>query len=75
MRESTIGEIGELIIPMKAGVIDESDVQADFYDLAKGELECRRHSDDEITIFKNGGGAHLDLMTAKFFFSRSQNVS
>ncbi|MGI9400816.1 MAG: ornithine cyclodeaminase family protein [Rhizobiaceae bacterium] len=75
MRESTIGEIGELIIPMQAGVITESDVLADYYDLAKGELECRRQSDDEITIFKNGGGAHLDLMTAKFFFSRSQNVS
>ena len=25
-----------------------------------------RHSDDEITLFKNGGGAHLDLMTSRY---------
>lgn len=75
MRESTIGEIGELIIPMEAGVISEADIQADFYDLADGEMKSHRQGKEEITIFKNGGGAHLDLMTAKFFFSRSQNAS
>ncbi len=75
MRESTIGEIGELIIPMETGVISESDVLADFYDLAGDEIKGFRENKDEITIFKNGGGAHLDLMTAKYFFARSQNVS
>lgn len=75
MRESTIGEIGELIIPMEAGVLSETDVLADFYDLAESEMKSSRLNDEEITIFKNGGGAHLDLMTAKYFFSRSKNVS
>ncbi|MEM1313923.1 MAG: ornithine cyclodeaminase [Pseudomonadota bacterium] len=64
-RETTIGEIGELMIPMAAGVIDEADVLADHRDLAAG-AEGRR-SAEEITVFKNGGGAHLDLMTAGFF--------
>ncbi len=60
-RETTIGEIGELIIPMKAGIICEADVLGDFKDLCNGVVG--RQSPDEITLFKNGGGAHLDLMT------------
>ncbi|MFT6558887.1 ornithine cyclodeaminase family protein [Sneathiella sp.] len=60
-RETTIGEIGELMIPMAAGVINEADILGDLTDLCNGS-EGRRHSSD-ITVFKNGGGAHLDLMT------------
>ena len=59
---TTVGHIGELKIPIAAGVIDASHVVADFYDLGAFE----RQSDDEITMFKNGGGAHLDLMTARY---------
>jgi len=67
-RDTTIGEIGELIIPMEAGVISEADVLADHYDLAQGA--DGRSGPDDITIFKNGGGAHLDLMTARFLMAR-----
>ena len=52
---------------MKAWGVTEADVVADFYDLASGKF-CRR-SDDEITIAKNGGGAHLDLMTAAYIMA------
>ena len=38
------------------------DVVADLYDLAAGFAWQR--APDDITIYKNGGGAHLDLMTA-----------
>lgn len=61
--ETTLEDIGELKIPLDAGVIRREDVLADFYDLAKGA--SGRKSPDDITLFKNGGGAHLDLMTAK----------
>lgn len=63
-RATTLHHIGELIAPLKSGAITEADVQADFYDLPSGRF--RRGSDDEITIAKNGGGAHLDLMTATY---------
>lgn len=63
-RATTIHHIGELIDPIASGAISESDVIADYYDLEKGAFT--RHSDDEITIAKNGGGAHLDLMTAAY---------
>jgi ornithine cyclodeaminase len=61
-RETTIDHIGELKIPIARGVISKDDVVADLYDLAAGFAWQRAPHD--ITIYKNGGGAHLDLMTA-----------
>ena len=66
-RETTVHDIGELIIPIENGVITESDVKGDLYDLCNGGPG--RTSDDEVTLFKNGGGAHLDLMTALYIMS------
>ena len=64
-RETTLHHIGELMIPLAAGVINETDVKADFYDLLAMSRPARQ-SDNEITVFKNGGGAHLDLMIASY---------
>ncbi len=61
-RETTIDHIGELKIPIAAGRFAAGDVIADYYALS----DMRRHTDDEITLFKNGGGAHLDLMTSRY---------
>lgn len=63
-RETTLAHIGELRIPLDAGVIQQEDVQADYYALDSGAFA--RRSDDAITLAKNGGGAHLDLMTARY---------
>ncbi len=63
-RATTIHHIGELIDPIRSGAITEADIIADFYDLASGRFA--RETSDEITIAKNGGGAHLDLMTADY---------
>ena len=65
-RTTTIHHIGELIDPLKSGAITESHIIADFYD---DPATYTRRSDDEITIAKNGGGAHLDLMTASYIAS------
>ncbi|MFM7335860.1 MAG: ornithine cyclodeaminase family protein [Tabrizicola sp.] len=62
-RATTVHHIGELMDPIASGAISEADVIADFYD--DPALYARR-SADEITIAKNGGGAHLDLMTAMY---------
>jgi ornithine cyclodeaminase len=63
-RETAIHDIGELAIPIKNGIIKEDDVIADFYQLCNDAQG--RKTDAEITLFKNGGGAHLDLMTALY---------
>ncbi|WP_434615177.1 ornithine cyclodeaminase family protein [Tabrizicola sp. M-4] len=62
-RATTLHHIGELIEPLKSGAITEADIVADYYD--DPALFARR-SAEEITIAKNGGGAHLDLMTATY---------
>lgn len=66
--DTTIGHIGEIQIPLDTGVITRSDLIADFYDLAA----FSRQSDDDITLFKNGGGAHLDLMTSRYILDQWQ---
>lgn len=64
-RATTIGHIGEIEIPLANGTITPADIRADFYDGAA----MARPAPDTITLFKNGGGAHLDLMTATYILS------
>jgi ornithine cyclodeaminase len=64
-RETTLEHIGELMIPLAAGIIEETDIKADFYDLIS-KAHPARESDSQVTVFKNGGGAHLDLMIAHY---------
>lgn len=60
--DTTLDHIGELKIPLAMGAIQRDAVIASFY-----EPEAfQRQSVDEITIAKNGGGAHLDLMTSRY---------
>jgi len=63
--DTTIEHIGELIEPLKSGAIHKEDLLADYYQLD----HFRRDSEDDITLFKNGGGAHLDLMTSRYILS------
>ncbi|MBU9697650.1 ornithine cyclodeaminase [Rhodobacteraceae bacterium HSP-20] len=62
-RATTLHHIGELIEPLKSGAITEADIVADYWD---DPARFVRRSAEEITIAKNGGGAHLDLMTAMY---------
>ena len=64
--DTTIGHIGEVQIPLDSGAISRADLIADYYSDAGFE----RRSDDEITLFKNGGGAHLDLMVSRYVLER-----
>jgi ornithine cyclodeaminase len=70
-RATTIHHIGEIKDPIARGVMTEADIIADFYDIAAGSYT--RTSDDQITIAKNGGGAHLDLMTASYIAKAWRN--
>ena len=63
-KATTVHHIGELTLPIASGAISEADIVADFY-----EGDYRRLG-DEITIAKNGGGAHLDLMTARYILDQ-----
>ncbi|MDX8346677.1 ornithine cyclodeaminase [Cognatiyoonia sp. IB215446] len=67
-RATTIDHIGELKIPIANGVIDENYVVADYYAID----QFVRRDPQDITLFKNGGGAHLDLMTSRYILSAWQ---
>lgn len=63
-RATTLDHIGEIRDPVERGVIGPDDILADYYDLPSGAFA--RRTAEEITLCKNGGGAHLDLMTARY---------
>jgi ornithine cyclodeaminase len=69
-RMAPLQESGDLVIPILAGLISPDDVAADLYQLCRGE-RAGRTSDDQITIFENGGGGHLDLMVAGHIYAAS----
>lgn len=54
---------GELTRPVASGTINWDDIRADLYELCQG-THHGRSSEDEITVFKNVGGGHLDLLSA-----------
>ncbi len=68
--DTTVEHIGELKIPLQSRVIKREDISADFYSLNK----FKRKSQNEITIAKNGGGAHLDLMTSKYILKKWKTI-
>lgn len=61
--DTTLAHIGELRDPLARGIIARADVLGDLADLVAGRPG--RRSPDEITLFKNGGGAHLDLIVGR----------
>lgn len=65
----TAFDTGELKIPIEAGLIGTDAVIADHYELAAGRVG--REFDADITLFKNAGGGHLDLMAAQFLLART----
>ena len=71
-RATTVGHIGEIMAPLASGAISPGDIRADFYDIGAGLF--RRSGPEEITIAKNGGGAHLDLMVARYILDASRGI-
>ena len=59
---------GDLTIPIDEGLITADSIKADLFDLCSGAQG--RQSDDEITLYKNSGGGHLDLFTANYVLDR-----
>jgi ornithine cyclodeaminase len=54
---------GDVIRPIERGLLRAADI-VDLWDLCPGRAAGRRGA-DEITVYKNIGGAHLDLFTIR----------
>jgi alanine dehydrogenase len=71
-RETAIGQIGALKIPISNGTFLKEEVLSDHYQLNKGKHPGRiRHND--IRYLKIVGVGHLDLMTARYIDQRCQS--
>ena len=69
-REAVWKEAGDLIIPLRNGLIDENRVDAEVGDLALGRAPGRTDP-NQITIYKGVGLAALDLGAAKLVYDRA----
>jgi ornithine cyclodeaminase len=65
----TIDHAGDLTQAIASGAITPADVRGDLFQLCRGEVAGRTDA-DQITLFKSGGGAHLDLMAAQYIADR-----
>jgi ornithine cyclodeaminase len=61
-REAALAEAGDILIPLRAGVIDESHLVADLAQLVRGERVRTDHTN--VTVFKSVGIAAEDLAVA-----------
>lgn len=68
-RESALDGVGDIDGPMRSGVIGEGDILGDLFDLIGGKTAGRKSAKD-ITVYKNAGGAHIDLMVARALLER-----
>lgn len=62
-RAGALTEAGDILQPLKDGLINEDDIVADLYDLTR-ETHAGRKSASEITVFKSVGTALEDLAAA-----------
>lgn len=62
-------ESGDILIPMQNGILKEKNIQADLFELCKGEKKGRKNS-KEITCFKSVGHALEDLAAAKLIYKK-----
>ena len=57
-RSTTIEHAGDISEPIAQGVLSATDICGDLFDLVKSPINRRPQ---DITLYKNAGGAHIDL--------------
>ena len=62
-RGTAIDHIGDLATPIRQGLITREHILGDLYDLVPSG--GGRQAAGDVTLYENGGGAHLDLMTCR----------
>ncbi|MEM3506915.1 MAG: ornithine cyclodeaminase family protein [Candidatus Bathyarchaeia archaeon] len=69
-KEATLNEAGDLIIPIKKGLISSKAIYAELGEVITGK-KPGRESKDEITVFKSVGLAIQDISTAKLVYEKA----
>lgn len=66
-------ESGDIVIPLQEGIITESDIKADLFELCSHSKNGRT-SEKEITLFKSVGHAIEDLAAATYYYKKYTNA-
>ncbi|HJS90399.1 MAG TPA: ornithine cyclodeaminase family protein [Steroidobacteraceae bacterium] len=72
--EGALAEAGDLLHPLRRGVIDRSRIEGELADLVSGRVSGRREQ-DEILLFKSVGTAIEDLAAAQLIVAAAEETS
>lgn len=72
-REAALSEAGDVIIPLKQGIISEDHIYGEIGEVASGKIPARE-SEEELTFFKSVGIAVQDVALASLVFRRSADL-
>lgn len=65
-------ESGDIVIPLKDGILKEEEIKADLFELCQNK-KTGRTSTTEITFFKSVGHALEDLVAASYYYELTTN--
>jgi ornithine cyclodeaminase len=70
-REAALAEAGDLLMPLRAGTIDEAHVRGELGEILLGKVRGRESAED-ITVFKSVGLAVQDVVAAMEIYRRAR---
>ncbi|WP_109476825.1 ornithine cyclodeaminase [Paraburkholderia sp. C35] len=62
---------GDIRIPMQEGVIRDDHIEGDLFDLCR--MPAFHRSAEDRTVYKNAGGAHLDLIVSQYVVNQLES--
>ena len=72
-KEAALSETGDLLIPIKEGIISETDILGSLGDVINGTIKGREN-DDEIIVYETVGVADRHLVAAKVIYDKAVEV-
>ncbi|MGS0591303.1 ornithine cyclodeaminase family protein [Bacillus pretiosus] len=69
-KEAALEETGDLLVPIKEGLFEASNIYAELGQIISGE-RAGRENDEEITVFKSVGLAVVDIIVAKYLYENA----
>lgn len=69
-KQGVLAEAGDIITPMKSGLVSETDFDGELGEVILGQIKGRE-TEQEITLFKAVGSAVLDVVTAHTIYQKA----
>ncbi|MGF3115011.1 hypothetical protein ACQV2R_06455 [Facklamia sp. P12937] len=73
-KDGVLNESGDLINPLKKGMIQKESITGELGQLDSGKI-AGRQSEDELTVFKTIGSAVLDIIVGKAIYEKAMELN